>query len=356
MAKSGVEGVRHDPRYRKPYQARWTVNGEERMERFSSLEDAGEQVQKWKAEAAPPPNETMLDLYEGYVLSRHEVWLARQLAKPQPWTDDPIVASKKFTNDFRVLDPGSQYVVKMLQESGLSEEDALARAFLYRYTNRPETWDYLKRVLGRWPLASDMIPGGDLETALVNWRAWGETVFSGAYIIMPAPNTPGDKVRQVVALAHRLHHPQSPENVASAVLGARTHRGAFDALKANFGVGPFMTMQVLTDFGYYSPEWNENGFVIAGPGSKRGIAHLRRNESPEDTIAWIQEWWADQPVQPFVTVGERRDRTLSLMDIQNTFCEFSKYVRFKVRGDSTARSYRPAHPGIQPDPVLPLHW
>ena len=43
------------------------------------------------------------------------------------------------------------------------------------------------------------------------------------------------------------------------------------------------------------------------------------------------------------------------MDVQNTLCEFSKYVRFQSKPIPT-KQYVPAHPGPQPPPVLPKHW
>ena len=105
----------------------------------------------------PGVSRSIYAMYRTFVFNRHRIWEARQAGEPQPWAPtDPILSSRKFTNVFRVLDPGSQYVVGMLQEPGLEPRDALARAALYRFTNRPETWDHVKAVLGRWPLADDM--------------------------------------------------------------------------------------------------------------------------------------------------------------------------------------------------------
>jgi len=40
------------------------------------------------------------------------------------------------------------------------------------------------------------------------------------------------------------------------------------------------------------------------------------------------------------------------MNTQNTLCEFSKYVRETV-SPRKVTPYKPAHPGRQPEPVLP---
>jgi hypothetical protein len=291
------------------------------------------------------------DLYFDFVVKRHAIWEKRQRGEPSPWTADPFLW-RKYTNVFRVLDPGSQYVVEMMQDAP-TPADALARAFLYRYTNKPETWDYLKERLGRWPLASDI--DAELYAMMSSYRDAGNTLFSGAYIIMPAPNTTGDKAMHAVALAKRLMHPESPQNVVEQVVGATTQRAAFDALTAHLGVGDFMAMQVLTDWGYYWSGWDENTFVVAGPGSKRGIAHISKDK-PEDFIREIQQEWYLRIDCPSIPLPGGLERAPSLMDIQNTFCEFSKYMRYLSEPKKPSVPYKPAHPGPQPEPNLPTHW
>lgn len=290
-------------------------------------------------------------MYFNFVVNRHAIWEKRQAGHPGPWTANPYLW-RKYTNVFRVLDPGSQYVVEMMKDAP-TPADALARAFLYRYTNRPETWDYLKQELGHWPLAEDM--NEDLILHLVDYRIAGGQVFSGAYIIMPAPNTKGDKAAHAVALTSRLMHPESPVRAVEAVVGASTQYAAFEALRSHHGVGDFMAMQVLTDWGYYWSGWDENTFVVAGPGSKKGIAHMSRDK-PEDFIREIRDEWYQRADCPLIPLPNGLHRPPSLMDIQNTFCEFSKYMRAIMDPKKPTRPYVPAHPGPQPEPILPAHW
>jgi hypothetical protein len=304
-------------------------------------------------ELLPGMSNIAFDLYRSFVFNRHRIWESRQKGRPQPWTYDAVLNSKKFTNVFRVLDPGSQYVVEMLNERWLPHEDVLARAILYRFTNKPDTWDHLKAVYGRWPLAEDM--NEDLVQAI--HEVPDGHPFSGAYIIMPAPNKPGDKVAAAVALARRLTMRGGSERVVEQVAGAATPRAAYEALRVPYGMGDFMSMQILTDWGYYYPLHDENEFVIAGPGSRRGVAALFPNGTkipPEEVIRWVRDdWWMDAmcPTIPGV------DRPPSLMDIQNTFCEYSKYVRYLLKDPhGEYPPYRPAHPGAQPSPLLPHHW
>lgn len=303
----------------------------------------------------PGMSSTRFILYRSFVFNRHRIWEQRQAGLPQPWTNDHLLASKKFTNVFRVLDPGSQYVVNMLQEPGLEPRDALARAILYRFTNRPQTWDHLKKVYGRWPVAGHM--NTDLVAEL--HRTPDGQIFSGAYIIMPTPGKVGDKAAGAVALASRLTARGGPENVVDAVVGATTARQAYEALRGHAGMGDFMSMQIATDWGYYWPGYDENTFVQAGPGSTRGVAELFPDGgSPptNDVLRWVRDHWLEDLVCPAIPLPNGDTRPPSLMDIQNTFCEFFKYMRYLKKERPGDPPYRPAHPGPQPSPLLPHHW
>lgn len=294
----------------------------------------------------------MMLTYLDFVEKRHRVWEARQAGAPQEeWTDDPILASRKFTNVYRVLDPGSQYVLRMVDDA-TTPRTALARAFLYRYTNRPGTWDYLRLELGHWPTAHDIWENDDDITHLLQrWRDWGEQVFSGAYMILPEPGVKGtDKVVGVVAKTRQMLQLSWP-----AFSRATTMAERHAALRMTPAVGDFMAMQILTDFGYSRHgQQDEDEFVVLGPGSTKGLKELGMPTTVasidrcQQFIHTATEVRLEVPDSPFYRMPSR-------MDTQNTLCEFSKYVRF-MRKEPAARAYRPAHPGPQPAPVLPNHW
>lgn len=297
--------------------------------------------------------DTMLDTYLAFVVERHKVWERRQVGVPPHWTDDPILRARKFTNVYCVLDPGSQYLLNMMDEPGITAGDALARAYLYRMTNRPQTWDHLLRQMdGEWPLAADMNPA--LADMLVEYRDVHKgQVFSGAYIVMPEPGVKGvDKARSVVKLAERYFNPDSPGYLTDEFLAQPTMEGRFKLLLAQPGIGPFIAMQVLTDFGYsrFGADQDENAFVVAGPGARNGARHVFPGVPPEVAIELCRDWVLVADEVPLL-----QGRPPSMMDIQNTLCEFSKYVRFMGKPLAT-KPYTPAHPGPQPAPVLPAHW
>ena len=116
-----------------------------------------------------------------------------------------------------------------------------------------------------------------------------------------------------------------------------------------------MAMQCLTDIGYsglYPDE--ENEFVVAGPGAHRGAKAI--GMKADDAFRWAHEqFWGDLIGTPLIDLGNGRTRALSLLDIQNTFCEYSKFVRYMNKPPRT-NPFSPAHPGPQPPIVYPRHW
>lgn len=298
--------------------------------------------------------------YRDFVVQRHQIWSQRQAGAPAPWASDPILQTFKFTNVFRVLDAGSQYLLtQLLTGDDVDWRTALMRSYLYRITNLPGVWEYTHQQLGRYPRPEDL--GEGLVDMWEEFRAAGHQVFSGAYIVRPQPATAGvSKVYSVVHMARRLFHPDSPTSLLGeweALDGPHVMSQRFELLRAQPGIGNFIAMQVLTDFGYspHGHDQDENRFVVPGPGCLKGVAELERGEDPVQTLVWAHQALLADPECPVLDLGGGGLRTPSLMDIQNTFCEFSKYARH-MRKPVPARTYSPAHPGPQPEPVYPVHW
>jgi hypothetical protein len=314
--------------------------------------------------------------YLRFVEARHHAWEMRQLGQPPPWTDEPLVAAYKFTNVFRVLDFGTQFVLTDLLDPELPARDILMRCFLYRHTGRVEAWQYLPIVLGDYPVVADLpdlfeawspyrgklktkritkpkettqtgghVPGGFQATS-------GERpIFTSAYLVFPQSQVRGtDKLQSIIDLAIRLFSPDSPEDIMPRFEAAKGQVERFRSMQDAKGVGNFMGLQVLTDFGY-STEDREDEFVIPGPGAIRGALELDPEGKPLDTLMWAVDAVRSMPNCPRLPNG----RVPSWMDIQNTICEYSKYARYS-RKPLPDKTYQPAHPGPQPAPVLPEFW
>jgi len=106
---------------------------------------------------------------------------------------------------------------------------------------------------------------------------------------------------------------------------------AFTLLAEAPSIGPFLAYQFVTDFNYSTLiDFDENDFVVAGPGALDGIGKCfvgAEQISPGDVIRYMQEnqdrYFAGQNIEFASLWG----RPLQLIDCQNLFCEISKYAR-----------------------------
>jgi hypothetical protein len=292
--------------------------------------------------AFPDPDAAMEFLR--FVEERHRIWEARQTGAPQPWTEDAVLAQRKFTNVFRLLDPGSQFVITDLYEDGLDPADYLFRCFLYRNTNLPRAWRALRAALGRYPVLVDL---PRVREFWVNYsEGQGEQLFSGAYKIYPQSLVRGtNKVETIVDFVRFMF---VDRELAGEFLVADSTEARFRVLRHNKGMGDFMSMQILTDFGY-GTDFHENDFVAPGPGAINGAKLL--GIPPGDALKWAWETLGEIPSPP-VIFGSHR---LSKMDVQNCLCEFYKYAKF-VRKSHEKQPYLPANPGVPLPAKRPRHW
>lgn len=293
----------------------------------------------------------MAMVYVDFVLERHRVWERRQMGAEPPWTDDPVLAKYKFTNVYRVLDHGSQFLLRELLQPAEDLRTVMMRAFLYRYTNRPEPWIWFKEEHGRYPVPDDL-PSFLIEE-WKQYQAEGGKVFGTAYkMFVGGENKGTDRVTWAVNLTREHFGKHGFYDIVPLWGQCSWQHERLDLLRTIPRCKDFMAMQVLTDIGYVSRRSDENEFVIPGPGAKRGAAAVFPKGDATDAIHWARRQFTENG--PRLLTPSGRERPPSLMDIQNTFCEFSKYVRY-LEIDK-GRGHKVAHPGPQPKPVLPKHW
>lgn len=106
------------------------------------------------------------------------------------------------------------------------------------------------------------------------------------------------------------------------------------------GLGPFLAYQIWVDFTYIKEyPFSENCFTISGPGCRAGIDLLfkdRDGMTYDECIFWIRD---NQDViysqmgydrDLFWMNEDSHDRCMNVMQLENSFCELSKYTRCKT--------------------------
>jgi hypothetical protein len=259
-------------------------------------------------------NSDMLDLFIYYVNEREDVQANREEGLPKPWTLDPILQHHHFCHNRREDDRGTKEIRAAVRDylcevSSLPWVYTMARLFNHHLTVR--TW---------------LSEGG--EAVKLN-RDVGCKIFNTAYVVSTCGERM-DKVDYVVRVVHA---------VAKLDVPRTSCRDAFETLRTVPGLGSFLAGQVVADLKndrYLADAEDWHTFAVMGPGSKKGLDFIFGPGTTERSFA------ARLDLLQKVTSG--KIPLLHAQDLQNTLCEFSKFVRYKENLPGRRRSYN-AHSG-----------
>lgn len=267
----------------------------------------------------------VLASYWKLAAERQRVYHARLAGEPGPWTDDEIVSRYRFTNAYRAADRVSQDLIRVIYTGSQEPDDLLLRILVYRFFNKPETWQVIEGRLGEVSAAAfDSEACGAVLDRLL---AQGERIYSAAYIVPPPPFGHRRKHRNHLSLI---------ESMVSGGLGQTLERAAslqdvFQLLLAYPSLGPFLAFQLTIDLNYSTLiDFDEDDFVVAGPGAVSGLAKCfpdARDIPPSDVIRWMVDTQEQQLAHYEIDFQDLFGRRLKLIDCQNLFCETDKYAR-----------------------------
>jgi hypothetical protein len=301
--------------------------------------------------------------YWRFAAERHAIYERRLLDDSGPWTCDPILHSYRFTNVYRVADRVSQYLIREVQyrsDRDQTPEELFFRTLLFKIFNKIETWEMIESALGpvSWQRSDLNLITRILDEALRR----GDKIYSAAYIMPSAPFGHQRKHSNHLALLAVM----MDDGLPAKVQRARSLREVYDFIRVYPGLGSFLSFQYVVDLNYSNLlDFDEDDFVMAGPGALDGIAKCFSDlggRAPEGVIFEM----VDRQDREFTRLGLRFSglygRKLQPIDCQNVFCEISKYARVafpEVRGLSGRKrikqSYRPARRALNP-PMFPPRW
>lgn len=277
------------------------------------------------------PREGVYDLYWQYVCERQSVFEKRYAGSPEPWTDDKILQKHKFTNVFRASDRVSQYMIKQVCYGGAVGADLALQIVAFRTFSKIETWENLKRILGHYPVLTDLADGS-FQQALATMSTAKAKLYTGAFILCATKAYGYDEkymnhigMLKDMFLDHDLH---------ALIKNAKSLAGVYDILHKFSLMGDFMSYQTAIDLNYSELiDFSENDFVKAGPGALRGLKKCfvsTGDLSPEQVILWLVENQQEEFRRLNLKFNGLFGRPMSAIDVQNCFCEIDKYCREAV--------------------------
>ena len=323
-------------------------------------------------EAAPLPSPVQIgdrvlrptpvfDTYWRFAAERQAMYLARLRRAPLPWTADEVLRTHRFTNVFRASDRVSQYLIGVVQRgAGVSVEpsDVVFRTLLFKVFNRQDTWEHLESRVG--PVTWRTFDYDQYREALDEAAERGP-IYSAAYV-MPPPRLGEDRkhANHLQLLARMMR-----DGLAGRVQAAGSLGEVYETLVSYPGLGPFLAFQYTIDLNYSDVlRFDENDFVVAGPGAKDGVRKCFGKEATgieQDVIRYMVDSQAEHFSRLGLSFPGLFGRTLHLIDAQNLFCEVDKYARVRhpevagISGRSRIKQkYRPGPPLMPPE--FPKRW
>lgn len=289
------------------------------------------------------------DLFWRFITKRQQVWYHRTIEESSPpWTEDEILQQNRFTNVYRRLDPGTQYVIQEILEKDASKQNKIFNVMVYRLIGRLKTHEYLGF------LSLEDFNAVDFEEKLKHRRdKQNETVFTGAYMVAGYSQMgSSDKVENIAALFSEI---ASDTEYFDQLCASNSIEEAYDIILSQPGFGNFLAYQVLVDL-LYPVEYHDgqpvlpfsaNEWSSPGPGAIKGLKRLANmNEINRlDVMEWLhgnqhQEFERLNLPFPYLLDGQGEKVELTLADIQNCLCEFYKYHKILNSEGRARRRFR----------------
>jgi hypothetical protein len=293
-----------------------------------------------------PPNidERAARRFFAFIAERHRAYYTRHaLSEQPPWCEDPIVNRFFFTNVYRELDPGTVFIVERLPTAH-SPREAIFWALAYRLAFNERSMALL--------LDNELLDPKRMKKNSPHVRKLlraTKNPFTPAYIVSNYGRT-GTKVDVItdilVGVAEAVCETW-PEGMCN---GARSRNDYVTwCLLHAYGIGKFVAFQSLVDLCYPGTKepasgaswlpWDNDGWVVAGPGAERGLHLLFPDEqvTPRTSNALVfalcevQGHYLKSLKMPGWTKGTRQVH-INRSNMQNCCCEFSKYERIRTGG------------------------
>lgn len=270
-----------------------------------------------------------------YIRERERIRERKELDYPRDsWTDDIILKKYRFTNVRRKDDRVSKWLIENISENpNLGLSDKIFNTILFRAYNKIETAEILRLP---WEACygapsrsvAESIKGYASLHPKYKWygSAYFQSGLKGAWVdSYESGNSAGRMLDMLDYVAG--------ENLDELMLSCENQQEVFEVIKTIPGFANFLAYQVFVDLTYI-PEFpfTDEEFTVSGPGCNRGINLVfsrRDGLTDEELIFWLRD---NQEVLDLLF-------KVTVMDLENCFCEISKYIGFRENPKKRMRKY-----------------
>lgn len=275
-----------------------------------------------------------------YIWEREAIRLARENGHTGALTSDSILLKYKFTNIRRRDDRVSKWILHYITEPFNGQPDLWFLLLIARLINWPPTLDALL-LAGVLPCSVTDFNTAKFVRVIEVLKHDNPKIYSGAYMVYPGKQGYANK-SQFVANTLLRGAIFRADDITRAVQSNRIENFVAELSKC-FGISTFIAGQVAADLTYSPGQLAEAEDLLTyaplGPGSQRGLNYLLGRKP---YAAWAQGAFNVQLSAIMREIINTLDITdLTLHDVQNCLCEYSKYAK-AVLGEGTPKNtYKP---------------
>jgi hypothetical protein len=263
--------------------------------------------------------------------------IAKEAGMPE-LIGDEILQKYRFCNIRRRHDRVTKWLLQYYYTNNIG--DVWFKALIARIFNWPPTLDYLMK--------NDLIPHRVEEFEaermiefLQILEAGKFKIFNAAYVVYPT-HKKGSKCENIVK--YILEPTLELADEIRCGIEWDSIETTTKALSKGYGLSTFMAGQVTADLSYIMGELiNAHDLYTwapMGPGSVKGLNRLHNR--PADKKLSEEQFLSElNSARKYLIKAEKDYHDLTLHDVQNIFCEFSKYMKVKDGLGTPKQIYKP---------------
>lgn len=307
---------------------------------------------------------TFLDLFWQFLCERQWVWYRRVIEEQEaPWTEDPILQREFFTNVYRTLDPGTNFVVTDILDKKQSAKAKLLQIMFYRLTgSQMPTLTAVQKYMSPASFDKNMI----MKRLRKLHEKSPKYLFGDSYRVAAYSELGGvDKIENITLLFESVL--DEFDDLFDELSDAEGTEKLYRVMSSVRGFGEFLAYQIVLDCimenskGKKLFDGDPNDWAIAGPGARKGLWAMIRDDLQPANMLMPMEWLRDHQDEEFERLGlefpylvdDEGVLKLTTADIQTSLCEYFKYVRIWKGEMKSSRAFKPESSGEElPDSAI----